>query len=301
MRQHDPARRRLAEVLVARGGEAEWEEAQKLLEQSAGDPASLVDRVAQARSLTGRRGAENLDKAAAICQELLAEAKRPQPGVCLLLAQIRELQGKLDEARKQFRTLADPQAGAPERPAAAQLAAYVAFLLRHGPAAEADQRLKQLEKLAEEDLATVELRARWLRDQKRTAEIEPLVEGVAQKLLERIGKDSPRQEAQLARAVGDLYERIELYPAAERWYRRMVKLGPDVYEPLAMSLAKQGRIQEAVALCHEAGKTDKSVRPALMLAVVLGSGRATPQDLDSAEPYLEEGFGDSQGPARLAG
>ena len=37
-RQYDPARRRLAEVLIAHGGEEEWEEAQKLLELSAGDP-----------------------------------------------------------------------------------------------------------------------------------------------------------------------------------------------------------------------------------------------------------------------
>ena len=96
----------------------------------------------------------------------------------------------------------------------------MAFLVRHGPAAEADERLKQLEKLRPEDLGVVQLRARWLHDQKRTAEIEPLVEGVAQKLLDRVGKDNPRQKAQLALAVGDLYERLDLYPAAERWYRK---------------------------------------------------------------------------------
>ena len=104
-------------------------------------------------------------------------------GRSLLLAQIRELQGNLDEARKEYRTLLG------ERPTAAQLAIYTAFLLRHGPAAEADQRLKQLEKLRPEDLATLELRVRWLREQKRTAEVEPLVEGVVEKLLERGDKD----------------------------------------------------------------------------------------------------------------
>jgi tetratricopeptide (TPR) repeat protein len=283
MRQHDPARRRLAEVLVARGGEQEWEEAQKLLEQSAGDPTSVVDRFVQARSLAIRRGAENLRKAADICQGLLAEAKRPMPGVCLLLARIRELQDNVEEARRQYRALVDQ-----ERPPAAQLATYVDFLLRRGPADEADQRLKQLEKLLPADLGTVELRARWLRDQKRAAEIEPLVEGLAQKLMERLDKDKPQQEAQFARAIGDLYQRIEQFPAAERWYRRMLKLTPERYDPLAMSLAKQGRIQEAVALCIEAGKTDTSVRPALLLTMVLVSGRATAQDLASADPYLKK-------------
>ena len=51
-----------------------------------------------------------------------------------------------------------------------------------------------------------------------------------------------------------------------------------------MSLAKQGRIQEAIALCKEAGKTDTSVRPALVATFALISGRATAQDLASADP-----------------
>ncbi|MGO9112643.1 MAG: tetratricopeptide repeat protein [Thermoguttaceae bacterium] len=283
MRQHDPARRRLAKVLINRGGEPEWEEAQKLLELSAGDPASVEDRFTQARSMTLRGGAENLAKAADICQDLLKEARLPVPAVCLLLAQIRERQDNLDDARKQYRTLADQ-----EHPAPIQLASYVAFLLRRGPAEEADQRLKQLEKLAPEDLATVQLRARWLRDQKRIAEIEPLVEGVAQKLLERVGKDNPRQEAQLSRAIGDLYQRIEQYPAAERWYRQMLKLDPEAYEPLAISLGKQGRIQEAIALCDEAGKSDTSVRPAVAATAALEAGWATIQDQASADAYLKK-------------
>jgi tetratricopeptide (TPR) repeat protein len=282
MRQYDPARRRLAEVLINRGGEEQWEEAQKLLEQSAGNPISFVDRFVQARSLARRGGAENLGKAVDVCQALLKEAKQPVPGVCLLLAQIRELQNKPDEARKQYQTLVQG------RPTATQLATYVVFLLRRGPAEEADEQLKQLEKLAPDDLGTVELRARWLRDQKRTAEIEPLVEGVAKKLGERVGKDNPQQAAQLALAAGNLYGRIEQYPAAERWYRQLLKLRPEGYEPLAMSLAKQGRIQEAVALCDEAGKTDSSVQPAMVLTMVLLSGRATVQDMAAAEPFLKK-------------
>jgi Flp pilus assembly protein TadD len=63
----------------------------------------------------------------------------------------------------------------------------------------------------------------------------------------------------------------------------MLKLDPDRYEPVATSLAKQGRIKEAIALCNEAGKTDTSVRPALMLTSILVSGRATPEDLASKE------------------
>jgi len=223
-----------------------------------------------------------LAKAATICTDLIKETKQPAPGLGLLLAQIREMQNNLDEARKQYRTLVDKDK---EHPAAAELAAYAAFLVRRGPAAEADKRLKQLEKLRPEDLGVVQLRARWLHDQKRTAEIEPLVEGIAQKLLDRVAKDNSRQKAQLALAVGNVYERLDLYPAAERWYR---KIGPGGYGPLAMSLAKQGRIQDAIALSEEAGKTDSSVQPALVATMALVSGRPTAQDLAAAEPYLKK-------------
>jgi tetratricopeptide (TPR) repeat protein len=281
--QYDPARRRLAQVLMLRGGDAEWEEAQRLLEQSAGDPTSLTDRIAEAELLIRRGGGQNLEKAAALCKVLLAEAKQPLPGVNLMLAQVRELQGNLDDARNQYRTLVEQN-----NPSPAQLANYIGFLLRHGPAAEADERLKQLEKITPYDVTALELRARWLRDQKRIAEIEPLVEGHMQKVLARLNKGDTRQEAIFSRAAGDLFQRLELYSAAERWYRRLQKLGVEIYSPLAMSIARQGRIQEAVAVCKEAEKSDHSPRPALVVAAILMTGRATPKDLEDTKPYLEK-------------
>jgi Flp pilus assembly protein TadD len=104
----------------------------------------------------------------------------------------------------------------------------------------------------------------------------------------RVDKKTPGQEAQFARAVGDLYEQIEQHAAAERWYRRAFKLDPGTYERLAMSLARQGRMQDAIKLCLEAGKTDASVRPALAVTSALISGQATVQDLSSVEPYLKK-------------
>jgi Flp pilus assembly protein TadD len=92
----------------------------------------------------------------------------------------------------------------------------------------------------------------------------------------------------LARSIGDVYLRLELFSAAERWYRRAVQLGAEVFEPLAAALAKQGRTQEAVALCLETAKHDQSLRPALTLASVLGSTGAKPRDYQTAEPYLKK-------------
>jgi tetratricopeptide (TPR) repeat protein len=295
MPQYDTARRRLAQVLMSRGGDAEWEEAQKLLEQSAGEPASFLDRIAEARLLMNRRGAQNLEKAAAICLEVRDEAKksgRPLPGLGLMLAQVREFQGNSDLARKEYRELADQK-----NPSPAQLANYIAFLLRHGPADEADRRTQQLLKIVPDDQTALELRARWLRDQKREKEIEPLIEGRVNGVLARLDKGNSRQEVVLDQAVGDLYMRLERYEAAERWYRRLQKLGVDAYAPLAMSVAKQGRVGEAIDLCEEAdttdyceeaGTTDDSARPALTLAAILMAGQTTQHDLEKAEPYIKK-------------
>jgi tetratricopeptide (TPR) repeat protein len=253
------------------------------LEPSADGPASSDDRLLQILTLARRGGRENRAKAERICQGWLADAQQPPPAVRLLLAVVQERQGKPEEARKQYQALV-----AGPRPDPQVILRYVDFLLRCGPPAEADKWLKQLEQLAPEDLSTLELRARWLGDQGRTAQIEPLVEPAAEKLQKRIGEENPRQEAQLCQAVGALYERIGQHSAAQRWYRRLLKLAPDGYEPLAMSLAKEGRTQEAVALCDEAGKADKSARPALRLAMVLLSGHATAEDLKRAEPALQK-------------
>ncbi len=288
MREYDPARRRLAEVLISRGGEDEWEEAQKLLDQSAGDPDSVVDRFNAARALVRRNGADNLAKAADICTSLLAQrapgtlGRQPGPGVSLLLAQIRERQNRLQDARKLYRALAE------DHPTPARLAACAAFFVRHGPADEAEQLLKQLEKAAPDNLTTIELRAHWLRDQKRAAEIEPLVEAAAHKLLDRVGQDNPGQADQVVTAIGDLYARIQLYPAAERYYRQVLKSNPESFAPLALALAQQGRTGEAVTLCESGAKSDTSLRSALVLTAVLSTGRATPGELATAEPLLKK-------------
>ena len=281
--QYPPARLRLVELLVQRGGEQEWQEAQQLLESSPGGAASNTDRFLQAYSLLRRGGKENLDKAERLCQALLADAKQPAPTLRVLLAQIQESQGRPEQARQQYLALVDQ-----DHPAPAHLASYVVFLLRCGPSKDVDRWLKKLETLAPEDLNTVQLRARWLRDQGRTAQIEPLVEGFAKKLLTRLGKEDVRQQTRAFQAVGDLYQRIGQSAAAERRYRRLIGLAPERYEPLALSLAGQGRIEEALALCQQAGKTDTSVRPDMTMAMVLLSERATAADLERAEPLLKK-------------
>ena len=89
-------------------------------------------------------------------------------------------------------------------------------------------------------------------------------------------------------ALGNIYTAAEQHSAAERWYRRLVKLAPQQYAPLAASLGRQNRLGEAVTLCVEAGKTDHSARPAIVLASVLGASKTAVDEevFRRAEPLL---------------
>jgi tetratricopeptide (TPR) repeat protein len=282
--QYAAARRLLAEVLVERGGDAEWREAQRLLEQADEDRAAAqIDRRLQAVLLLRRGGSQNREAAKEILQQLSVDPQTAMPLDRLLLAQIEENEGRPEEARKQYRLLTDRA-----NPPASHLAAYVRFLLRHGPKAEAESRLKELEAASPDTMGTMALRAQAMFSQQRTAEIVPLVAAGMEKLLAKQGKD-PQREAQLCQDAGTLLMSVEQYAAAESWFRRLFKLQPERFEPLAHCLVRQDRMKDAIDLCIEAAKSDKTARPAIVLGALLADGgRTTPSDSQRARAFLAD-------------
>ena len=104
-RQDDPARRAAGSSIDVARRRRGMGRSPKAIGTVGRRPGLVCDRVDEAKLLTRRGGGQNLEKAATICQELLDDAKkakRPLPGVSLMLAQVRELQGNMDEARKQY-------------------------------------------------------------------------------------------------------------------------------------------------------------------------------------------------------
>ncbi len=282
-----PARWMLAELLVERGGEQQWQEAQRLVEEAGKDrTVPEVGRRVQAMLLTRRGGKENLAKAKQILEELVVSAKKAVASDRQWLARLYEIDGKVESARRQYLKLVTR-----ENPSAAHLASYVELLLRHDLFDEADPWLKKLEALLPDKLGTTTLRAHWLRGKGQSAKIEPLVEALAEKFLKDLAKNKPR-EAELSLRVGNLYSTVDQNQAAERWYRRLVALAPERYEPLASALARQGRTREAVELCRGAAISDTSTRPALILAVVLLTGNPSAEDFQLAEPMLAKAAAD---------
>lgn len=276
-----PARRMLAELLMERGGEKEWQEAVRLAEQAgAGRTTSDVDRRMQASLLAQRGGRENIEKAKQILEELVADPKRALAMDRQMLARLYETEGKLEAARQQYLKLVSR-----ENPGVALLGAYVELLLRHDRHDEADPWLKKLESLMPDDLSVTLLRARWFHAAGQDAKIEPMVEALGKKLSQKSGLEK-QQEVELAQRIGGLYSTVGQHPAAERWYRRLVELAPERYEPLAVALARQGRMREAIELCQKAAQSDDSARPALGLATVLMLGKPTADDFQLAEATL---------------
>jgi len=171
------------------------------------------------------------------------------------------------------------------------LARYFNLLRRHNLDDEADQWLTKLEKLCPDNLDVLSLRVLWLHGRDRRPEIEPLVERVAGTVLktaEKNGQPKPQDEARICLKIGNIYSSVQQDQAAERWCRRLAALIPEGYEPLAMSLERQGRVADAIRVCLDAAKSDRSPRPALVLVRVLTSGQAAKADFELAEPLLSE-------------
>ncbi|MGI6415831.1 MAG: tetratricopeptide repeat protein [Thermoguttaceae bacterium] len=267
------SRRTLAAMLAARGGEHEWEEIARLLENPAADnPVTAVDQRLQAILLARRGGKDNLTKAQGLLEKLVADAKATTDGDRLLLAKIYERDGKTDEARAQYIPLVSKQ-----RPAALHLALFIDFLLRFNLPAEAADWLGRLEDdpSAAGTIPTLTLRARVLKAQGKLDESRKLVEDYGAARFDKL--TDQEQKTQLALAVGRVYSTLELHDAAEAWFRRAAQDSPKQFAPLAVALAKQGKADEAIELCRQAAGAGDPAGPAIVLASLV-VGKDIPAD-----------------------
>ena len=286
----DAARRLLASVLAMRGGAAAWQEAFRLL-QAPGSDAATVDRRLQALFLVSRGGTASFEKARQLLEDLLSDPRQTTDGDLLLLAKLDETEGKFQSAEQRYVSLlgrADPQ---PDH-----LAAYIDFLLRRDAADRATGWLNKLESVAGDSANALALRARWLKA--RGEPVEAWLEEKAKSLLEGAGEDNNRQLAAM-KLVGDTYTLAELHAAAEPWYRKVHERQPAAFAPLALSLARQGRLDEAIDLCLEGADLVPPARTAGTLAAVLTAGSPTPEHAEKLPPVFNKWLEKSPNDANL--
>jgi tetratricopeptide (TPR) repeat protein len=296
----DNARRALAALLATRGGDGDFEEAVRLLQQ-AGDEQHMedLDERLQAVLLMQRKGPD-LGRAQQLLEDLVFNRRTGVDGDHLLLAglyakQSETLTGdqqkaKRDAARKQYEVLC-----LRPKPNPSHLVAYLGFLMDLKQWSDADQVLLRLEELAADDVRTVVLRMYWLSRQGRTSEVQPLIEAYGQRIESQADNDSRRAEA--CASVGQIYSQLGLHAAAEVWYRKAVVIEPPRFGLLANALLGQGKTSEAIQLCLTAARKDpESPRAATtladVLAAVLALGRAGKDDIQMAQPILAKAVTD---------
>ena len=167
------ARQSLAGLLVERGGEQEWQEALRLLDEAGATGTGVgPNQRLQALFLIRRGGEENCNEAQRILEELVGQAKASLDVDHLLLAQVYEVQGKLAAATGQYTSVVERATPDPR-----YVALYIDFLIRNDDLTRADAKLKGLESLVADDLRVMTLRARWLQKMGRVDEVEALIEG----------------------------------------------------------------------------------------------------------------------------
>jgi tetratricopeptide (TPR) repeat protein len=319
-------RRALAALLAA---EEQWAEALQLLtSQDKSTVADVSDRRLKAGLLVQRGGRENLAEAQRILEALIADPQTVDSDR-LLLARLFEAQAALFQSEARRLAVGNKTTDAESRRTEAAvryvatrrqymeltmrndvkpqyLGAFAEFLMRQRDYAQAEQVIAELSKRVPDDLTAAGLRARLLQATDRGDQIAAMLEPIAAKrlaALQKEGKDAPeavlQAEEQLALTVGRIYVSAQQYAAAEPWLRRVAEKKPSAYGPLAVCLAAQRRMQEAVQLCLQARAADSSFQPVLTLASLMLLGTASQDDFQTVEPNLVDAVSAHPDEARL--
>jgi tetratricopeptide (TPR) repeat protein len=286
------ARRILATLLAAGGGEDDWRRAQEMLEDAR--DADAGDYRLRA-VLLARRGRDRLERVnnleaarRIVTQAILIGGEGAADIDRILLADLARQQAVLvgeepllEEAAEQWRVLV-----ARDPPNPAYLLRGLDFLVaaiegvdgvQLAPAARTralDDARQVLEKLLTlqpssaplaQRLATLTLQTRLLALEGRN---EAAVEAIEQMAAQEPGSETPGTErAQFHLAMGNLFSAAGRFEQAEASYRKLAAINPRGYLVLAAALAKQGRLEEAVQACLSETSPGSPPSPEAMSAV----------------------------------
>jgi len=266
-------RRILATILASSGDEAKFQRALGLLkiqpgsgDSSTGSEVTVADRRLQAIVLLQQGGEKNRREALRLLNELVEEGPVPLVSDRLLLAQVYEREGNIDEAQKQFKKVVVDV----ERPDAAYLEFYLYFLLRNDMLREFPIQLKRLEDLEPNKYSyrTTRLQVRWLSRQNRPeGEILAAVDQYRARGMSE-AKTNPEKAAVLLNAAR-LFDQAGILRQAEEVYRDLAnrQLLDSAYQPYAIWLGRKKRFADAIGVCLQAKGTGEDVL--LKQAVVL--------------------------------
>jgi Tfp pilus assembly protein PilF len=294
-------------LLMQQGGQANLARAISLMEDIIGrSEVVLMDRMLLAR-LYEQQAQITTDKVLAAARrtlareqlELVAEDRGAEPVHLVALIQFLWREGEHDRARLWLERLERRLESTPKDDPQS-IVLLIQAQIRTDSTANADKWLKRLQAAEPSpSLRPAVLRAHVAQSVlKGKADVEAIIQPEADRLLIATAP-SAAEKQRLYRAIGDAYLGLQQYPAAEKWYSRLAAEVPSEYPALVSALTRQGRIAKAIDLCVQAFKSDASVKPALVLAKVLESPSATPDDRKRADQYLVDALKKFDQDARL--
>ena len=225
-----------------------------------------------------RGGKRDLAEARQMLERLVAQ-KPPESNDRLLFAQCLERLENPAEADEQLTSLVE------DEPTGHHVATLAEFLLRRGELDRAGVWIDQLEDQSGETHHTVRLRARWLADMGRQAEITPLVEKFANSQLDEISNEELPSHLL---SVASIYREVGLAAASQRWLEVLADRFPAYSPPVDYLVVEDDVTEASIQRCIEQLERRPSVETSLLLARILVYGTISEATLDRVQPILEE-------------
>jgi tetratricopeptide (TPR) repeat protein len=276
-----PVRRSLALILASQGGTENWTRAQQLLRVD-----DEVDLRLKAKLFAGRGYRLDREKAVQIYESLVAKAEsqnkpvveRDRESLCVLY----KLANRRQDEQKQWELLVDG-----EKPSLKHLAGYVDLLIRHEDYSAAEQWLQTVESRSKKSFAAFALRVRLAAKRSDAKAANALAESFAERAIKSL--NTPQQRSQFCIAVGNVLSAVDLNEDAGKWFQQAEKQSPAEYGQLAIWLAQQNRVHEAVDLCAQHAKGEDLPKAVFVLVGVLLQGNdPTGDDMKRANVLLDE-------------
>jgi len=264
------ARRSLALNLAYRGEFRYFQEAQHRLEENVKELGETSDdQLTKALVLASRQDSRR--EAIQLLESLPARQRTLPADIQMLLAQLYEADGNWKKARVQYLALLSGN----ERNHF-YLTLYIRGLLQHKAADEAGPWLDKLIAVAPKALATIELRARFLKDKGKVEEAASLVKAFAQE------KDARLDMAAL------WLEQLGHAADAEKAYRDFTAQSkqPESVLQLAMYLARQKRPAEALDICERAWENCRAGPVAAASVAIVRAGNLSEAQEGRVEGWL---------------
>ncbi len=282
--------RKLANVLIGKGGQEQLNEALALVERnlSAGNSVAAEDLRLKAIIFANGPSPSQHEQAIAILEKIVqnSPANVSVGEDQFLLARLYLQAGDQISARLQLRKLISTH-----KSEGRYILAYAQLCLQSNEPTEAELYLSFLQKLAPNELSTIDLEAQVLFARKRYSEISSLLKGLNSSRVQDSAKTDTAVAAKLwaAKRLEEFSQRLEkmgetaeaenFSKDAEELYAQYVKDRPEEMLVFAEFLGKSNQVDRALDLLQEHGPKAKISRMVSVVYAVMKSAYTTPSQL----------------------